>query len=144
MCYTSRDMIMRGWGRKNLHLQHMWRVASFLSRTRGIFPKSAEVGGKAWRKSDAKRRRRQGSGQFIAVAAHTFTWYNRRDTKCHENVKTQSLKRQQAQRKEHEQLNNHGGYTRSGRSTSLSKCKWCCQEGMGRRSHLYKKQNILL
>lgn len=75
----------------------------------------------------------QGSCQFIAVAAHTFAWYNRIDTKCHENVKL-SLKRDNKQRrKKHKQLaaQQQRIYTlweKKKKSTSVSKCKWCCQD----------------
>lgn len=115
MCYTSRDITMSGWWRRKPLAAYMWG-GRFLSCTGGIFLNALWWEGRM-EQSSVKLQR--GSCQFIAVAAHTLAWYNRIDTKCHENVKL-CLQRQQAQRKKQNQQH----HSRLGKSASALKCKW--------------------
>lgn len=62
--------ICEGWQVFKLHWRH--------------FLKSAKVGG---RQGAVQSKAAAGFVRVNAVAAHTFAWYNRWDTKCHENVK---------------------------------------------------------
>lgn len=95
----------------------------FLSCT-GDIPKSAEVGGK------------HGAVQCKAAAGflpvhrcrspHIHLIQSHRHQMPRE-CQTQSLERQEAQRKKHKQKHNKRGYARE-KSTSVSKCKCCCQD----------------
>lgn len=82
--FTGHNHEWMGWGGWGGSLTAYVRGGRFLSCTGGIFLNLPRYEG-GMEQSSAKLQR--GSCQFIAVAAHTFAWYNRRDTKCHENVK---------------------------------------------------------
>lgn len=103
MCYTSRIIIKGGWEWKKSPIACKgWQVLKPHKRHFGKICRGRRETRRSPVQSCSK-----GSWQFIAVAAHTFAWYNRMRHQMPTECQTQSLKRHSAPKKKHKQHQNN-------------------------------------